>query len=97
MFPLEAFQSTLAKVATIFNGLKIAFHLTGGVTSIAYGEPRMTQDVDLVIDNAAARQDIEALLKAVAEQGFLYDASAVRDAIAEERLFQLLDLSLIHI
>jgi hypothetical protein len=26
------------------------YHLTGGIASVAYGEPRMTQDVDLVLD-----------------------------------------------
>ena len=43
MFPVEAFQSTLGKAAAIFWQLRIRFHLTGGETSVLYGEPRMTQ------------------------------------------------------
>ncbi len=53
MFPVEAFQSTLGKAADIFRQLAIRFHLTGGVSSVLYGEPRMTQDIDIVADNRA--------------------------------------------
>ena len=50
MFPAETFRNTLGTLAAILTGRGIRFHLTGGVTSIAYGEPRMTQDVDMVVD-----------------------------------------------
>ena len=53
MFPVEAFQSTLGKAADIFRQLAIRFHLTGGVTSVLYGGPRMTQNIDIVADNRA--------------------------------------------
>lgn len=46
MFPVEAFQNTLGKAVKIFEDLEIRFHLTGGVTSVLYGEPRLTQDID---------------------------------------------------
>jgi hypothetical protein len=35
---------------TVLDRLGIKYHLTGGIAAIAYGEPRMTQDVDLVMD-----------------------------------------------
>jgi len=48
MFPVEVFQITLGKAADIFRQLDVRFHLTGGVTSVLYGEPRMTQDIELL-------------------------------------------------
>ena len=51
MLPIETFRATLGKIIKILQAFQIRFHLTGGVTSIAYSEPRMTQDVDIVIDN----------------------------------------------
>ena len=53
MFPVEAFQNTLCKVAEIFRRPGVRFHLTGGVTSVLYGGPRMTQNIDIVADNRA--------------------------------------------
>ena len=52
MFPIETFRTTLGKIIKILYKYKIRFHLTGGITSIAYSEPRMTQDVDIVVDNS---------------------------------------------
>ena len=48
MLSAEGFQPTLSKLVDVLNRFGIRFHLTGGITSVAYGEPRMTQDVDLV-------------------------------------------------
>ncbi len=39
MFPIESFRKTLLKIVEILRSLEIPFHLTGGVTSVAYGEP----------------------------------------------------------
>lgn len=91
MFPLESFRSTLAKFVAILRQHDIAFHLTGGVTSISYGEPRMTQDVDLVIDNEAARGKLSELLASFENSDFLFDESAVRNGVHNHRMFQLLD------
>jgi hypothetical protein len=46
MFPADSFRATLEKIIAILNACNIKFHLTGGITSVAYGEPRLTQDVD---------------------------------------------------
>lgn len=91
MFPLEAFEHTLTRLVKILDGCGIAFHLTGGVTSIAYGEPRMTQDIDLVIDNAATKESIERLFEQLAAADFLFDETAIRNAVRDHRMFQLLD------
>lgn len=91
MFPVEAFQNTVLAVAEILDGLTIKYHLTGGITSLAYGEPRMTQDVDLVVDPIVCRGRIEELIAQLQDSRFLFDESTVRNAVSEGRQFQLLD------
>lgn len=91
MFPVEAFQSTLEKVTDIFGQLAIRFHLTGGVTSVLYGEPRMTQDIDIVADNRTLVDQLESFLTLLDESDFLFDASTVHSAVNERGMFQLLD------
>ena len=63
MFPVEALQATLGKATEIFQQLGIRFHLTGGVTSVLYGEPRMTQDIDFVVENQALADHLDSFLR----------------------------------
>jgi hypothetical protein len=91
MFPIETFRTTLGKIIQILNKYKINFHLTGGITSIAYGEPRMTQDVDIVVDNKAIRLQLDTFLDSLRTSDFLFDEPAIRIAIEKKQMFQLLD------
>ena len=91
MFPIEFFQPTLAKVASILRRHEIRFHLTGGMTSTAYGEPRMTQDVDLVIDPEQTGRVVDDLLASLAESDFMFNESSLRQAVKDGGMFQLLD------
>jgi hypothetical protein len=91
VFPIEAFEKTLSKVAAILDKLSIRFHLTGGLTTVAYGEPRMTQDLDLVVDPEAIMNQFEEFFAELAISDFLYDEIAIRNAIKDKRGFQLLD------
>lgn len=56
MFPVEAFQQTLTKFVSILQILEIPFHITGGSISSAYGEPRLTQDIDIVVSPEIAKK-----------------------------------------
>ena len=91
MFPIEAFQATLAKLTSILREHGIRFHLTGGLTGTAYGEPRMTQDIDVVIDPIAAQASLNALVKSITESEFMFNEGAMRRAVGAGDLFQLLD------
>ena len=46
MYPAEIFRDTLSRLLVFLTNHKVRFHLTGGITSVAYGEPRMTQDIE---------------------------------------------------
>jgi hypothetical protein len=91
MFPVDTFQQTLAKIVAIFRRHEIRFHLTGGLTGTAYGEPRMTQDIDLVIDPAQTSLVVDDLLQSLAESDFMFDEPSLREAVKDGGMFQLLD------
>ena len=78
MFPVDVFRSTIDKAIRIFRRFGIRFHLTGGIASVYYGEPRLTQDVDIVIDNAQLATVLASFLEALESSDFLFDAQAVR-------------------
>lgn len=91
MFPIEVFRPTLEKIIAILARHEIGFHLTGGVTSVAYGEPRMTQDVDMVVDNEAIKSQLRPFCESLRESDFLFHEDAVHKAVAARTMFQLLD------
>ena len=92
MFPTEGFQPTLSKLTAVLDRLQIRYHLTGGIATIAYGEPRMTQDVDLVLDRDRVLAVEDEFLGALARAGFHFGEPAARQAIASRQMFQLLDV-----
>jgi Nucleotidyl transferase AbiEii toxin, Type IV TA system len=91
MFPADTFRTTLGKIIAILQTYKIKFHLTGGVTSVAYGEPRMTQDVDIVVDNGAVQRQLDSFIESLRISDFLFDETAIRTAVDQKQMFQLLD------
>jgi hypothetical protein len=91
VFPIDAFRATLEKAIAILQDYGIKYHLTGGVTSVAYGEPRMTQNVDIVIDNGAIKRQLDSFVESLRESDFLFDEKSVRDAVDRKHMFQLLD------
>ncbi|MEQ8464457.1 hypothetical protein [Coleofasciculus sp. E1-EBD-02] len=56
------------KLHPIFTALFIPYYITGGIAAIAYGEPRTTQDLDLVI--GISPTDIDRLTDTLSECGF---------------------------
>lgn len=60
--------SLAAKLHPIFEQLSIPYYITGGVAAIAYGEPRTTQDLDLVM--AISPDGIDSLVRALTGAGF---------------------------
>ncbi|MEZ5941716.1 MAG: nucleotidyl transferase AbiEii/AbiGii toxin family protein [Planctomycetaceae bacterium] len=91
MFPVDAFQKTIDKAGELFSRHNIRFHLTGGVTSVLFGEPRMTQDIDVVIDPVATANAVEELITSLGSSDFLFSAPAIRAAVHDGRMFQLFD------
>ena len=93
MYPAEIFRDTLSRLLAILNRHEVRFHLTGGIKSVAYGEPRMTQDIDIVVENAGLSRILDTFTESAAQSGFLIDAEAARRAVAEKSMFQLFDMA----
>jgi len=92
VLPAEGFLPTLTKLVDVLEQFSIRFHLTGGITAVAYGEPRMTQDVDLVLDPERVPAVKDEFLAALAAAGFYFSDSTAAQAIASGKMFQLLDI-----
>ena len=91
MFPVEIFRRTVEKFVAILAQHQIRFHLTGGITSAAYGEPRMTQDIDFVVDPRGLANHLDDVVDAFIMSDFMFDESTLRSAVREGGMFQLLD------
>lgn len=79
----------LKKTATCLERLGIPFMLTGSLASSMQGEPRATHDIDLVVDLPQAKQ--AALARELAGPDTYLSEEAMRQAIAEKGMFNLLD------
>lgn len=93
MYPADIFRDTLSRLFAILTRHAVRFHLTGGIMSVAYGEPRMTQDIDIVVDNPALARCLDGFIAAATQAGFMLDAESVRRAVADRSMFQLFDMS----
>ncbi|MCU0712892.1 MAG: hypothetical protein MUC43_12595 [Pirellula sp.] len=91
MFPVEAFERTIGKFVAIAEEIELPFHLTGGSISSAYGEPRLTQDIDIVVSPEVAKFRVNTLVSLLECSDFLFTERVVRQAIQSGELFQLLD------
>jgi hypothetical protein len=92
VLPAEGFQPTLSKLVAILDRFQIRFHLTGGITSVAYGEPRLTQDLDLVLDRDRVLVVQDEFLSELSHAGFHFSEQTALRAIESRQMFQLLDV-----
>jgi hypothetical protein len=86
----EGLPETIDRITRILGSLGLRFHFTGGVAASYYGEPRLTQDLDLVIQLVADQPEVRALLDGLSS-GYLINDAAAREAIRTRRLFQAID------
>jgi hypothetical protein len=91
------FHETTQRIVSLLDELEVRFHLTGGILAAYYGDPRSTQDVDIVIELAANRPETAALLSRLS-QNYVITRDVAIQAIEQKRLFQAIDkLSMIKI
>jgi hypothetical protein len=81
-------QELLSRVTRALDDLGIDYMVTGSIASSLQGEPRLTHDIDLVV--ALTPADADRLIAAFPESEFYLSAQAVREAIDQRRMFNLL-------
>jgi hypothetical protein len=79
---------TLAAVAAALDGLAVPWAIGGSLASAAYGEPRATNDVDIIalLDERTAVGLTQRL-----GEGFYADAEAAREAARSRGSFNVID------
>lgn len=78
----------MQKVADFFQSQGIAYWVVGSMASMAYGEPRFTNDVDIVADLKV--EHAVALCEAFRAPDYYLSEAAVREAIARRFQFNIL-------
>lgn len=78
------------RVASILEDLGIRYVVGGSIASILHGEPRFTQDSDILADIPESR--VTALVAALSGEFFIQESS-VRDAVTRRGSFNALHLS----
>ncbi|HAB52486.1 MAG: hypothetical protein A2W77_00700 [Nitrospinae bacterium RIFCSPLOWO2_12_39_16] len=78
----------LEKIVKVFEGLEIPYLVTGSVAAMAYGEPRLTNDIDIVA--AVEKRHIRDLLIAFPSDEFYISEEMIRQAIAFQRQFNII-------
>ena len=86
----EGIPETMERISMLLQGLGLRFHFTGGIASAYYGDPRLTQDLDLVIQLEAEQPETKALLNRLSS-GYLIHEPAAVEAIKSKGLFQAID------
>ena len=79
----------LKHLLSVLNDNRIDYMVTGSIVSSLQGEPRATHDVDIVIHLTQA--SIPQLVKAFPPPQFYLSEISMRDAIANESMFNLID------
>jgi predicted nucleotidyltransferase len=84
--------TVLATVAARLDAAGIAYMLSGSVAMGYYAQPRMTRDIDIVVELGHARAD--ALVVSLAAD-FYIDARAVHEAVDQHGMFNAIHSTLI--
>jgi hypothetical protein len=78
----------LQRVAETLERLGVRYFVTGSVATIYYGEPRMTNDIDIVA--AVPAGQVAALCRAFPGPEFYVDEEAARDAVLQGGQFNII-------
>lgn len=76
------------RVVSTLESLGIPYFITGSIASIALGEPRYTNDIDVVADISLAA--VSRILAEFPAPEFYVSESAVRDAVSRKFQFNII-------
>ena len=78
----------LRRAIEVFEAMDIRYMVVGSIASGAYGEPRMTQDIDIVAD--ILPEDIPALCAAFPENEYYVSREAAEEAVRARGQFNII-------
>lgn len=89
MTALSSPAAFLARLATRLDAAEVPWMITGSTASSVYGEPRATQDVDVVVDPTA--EQLDRLLTSFSG-AFYVSLDEARQALLARGMFNVVDL-----
>jgi len=90
--PLMAdLDATTRLIVAILTKLERPFAFTGGLAAIIYGDPRTTNDVDLIMEVNSWERDFADALENLLGDEFYFSIEGCREAIDEQSMFQAID------
>lgn len=75
-------------VASVLERLAIPYFVTGSVVTIFYGEPRFTNDIDVVVNLSS--EMVEEFCRQFPEDDFYVSAQAAHDAVRRQSMFNII-------
>lgn len=85
---IQSPNDLMQRVADFCETHAIPYRVVGSMASIAYGEPRLTIDIDIVAEFKL--QDIAALTTAFPFPEYYFSEDAAREAILQQRQFNII-------
>lgn len=76
---------------TVLENAGIPYMVTGSLASSSQGEPRSTHDIDLLVQ--LGPKHVGSLMEAFPSPDFYLSESSIREAIRDQRMFNLLELA----
>jgi hypothetical protein len=80
----------MLRLKQVFEEAGIQYMVTGSFASSHHSEPRLTNDIDLVIE--ATREQLEKLLRLLPDSRYYISRTAVEEAARNEGQFNVIDL-----
>lgn len=78
----------LRLVVSVLERLGLRYFVTGSTVTIFYGEPRFTNDIDVVVDLPV--DAVEEFCRQFPEDEFFVSADAARDAVGRHSMFNII-------
>jgi len=78
----------LRHVVGVLDQQQIIYAVVGSIASAAYGEPRMTRDIDIII--RLARPQVAALCRAFPDDQYYVSTAAADEAVAQDGQFNVI-------
>jgi hypothetical protein len=83
-------RETLERVIGALENAGARYMVVGSFASTLHGQPRTTQDIDLVIDASPA--ELDRFLESLPGSEWYFDSDAAREALRRRSMFNLVDL-----
>jgi len=83
-------RETLGRIVAALEAAGARYMVVGSFASSLHGQPRTTQDIDLVVD--ASPSVLESLLKSLPQSEWYVDLDAAREALRLRSMFNIIDL-----